>query len=131
MIATNPVRAVLVKRLDTSVILTLVLLFCLCQVAGATCPPPDLPLGGFAVASDDPMACPMPSGWACQPQLTSSQGREGEDGHNAQQDDQSSLCAVGVPFTLTLLLNLSIDVLWSTVLPPAISPPVSVQVLRI
>lgn len=117
----------MVKRFSAFLIFSLVLLFALCQVVGVLCPPPQVPfLHAVTLASDDPMTCPMPVGLICQPQLTSSQSREG-DQQKAQQFDQP---IVHVDLAPAPVYG-SPSTVFSPVLPSLMTQAVSLQVLRI
>lgn len=118
-------------RFSHVALLGLVLLFSLCQVAGAMCPPPQGPVASTAIfASDDPMPCGMPDGSICQPQLTSSHGRHWVDDQVILHIDQQSPIA---PLGLSVAPARSDHpvVTLSAILPSVVSQANSLQVLRI
>ncbi|MER3423315.1 MAG: hypothetical protein C4293_08885 [Nitrospiraceae bacterium] len=118
-------------RLSRPALLTLVLLFGLCQVAGAMCPPPQGPTPSqLAVASDEPMSCSMPTGSICQPQLTSSHERHGLESQILLEVDQQSAI---IPFDGSVALRpLNHPVIpFFAALPSVVSRANALQVLRI
>ena len=109
-------------------VIGLTALFVLCQAGGFMCPPPDLAVPSVvAVAPDDPMMCPMSSGSACQPHLTSSQFRIDQIGKALQVLDQATVDPIDTPLSSNGFAPSRVA---STSSPPLLYN-VSLQVLRI